>query len=242
VFDAPDLLSMRWEDVLFAHWPVDPDAVAATLPASLSVDTRDGQAWLGVIAFVMRDVGPRGVPVGLSFPELNLRTYVVHEDGRPGIYFYNLDADDRLGVPVARSLFGLPYYRAQMSVEREDGESVRFRSSRVHEGVSPAGFDATYAPAGEAFTPDSGSLAAFLTERYRFYAVGGDGLLPSVDLEGETVYAGDVAHDRWTLRDADAEIRRNDLFAAAGFDHPEGDPVCYYGAGLDVTAGSVQRR
>ena len=232
---------MRWEDVLFAHWPVDPAVVAPTLPDALSVDTRDGRAWLGVVAFVMREIGPRGLPIGLSFPELNLRTYVVHEDGRPGIYFYNLDADDRLGVPVARSLFGLPYYRAEMSVERGDDDAIRFRSSRVHEGVPPAGFDATYAPRGDLFTPDPDGLAAFLTERYRFYAVGGDGLLPRVEPSGETVYAGDVAHDPWTLRDADVELRRNDLFEAAGFDHPEGDPVCHYGAGLDVRAGRVRR-
>lgn len=237
---GPTALSMRWEDVLFAHWPVDPEVVAPTLPDALAVDSYDGRAWLSVVAFVMSDLRPRFAPVGLSFPELNLRTYVVHEEGPPGIYFYNLDADDRVGVPVARNLFGLPYYRADMSVDRA-GDGVRFRSSRRHGDAPPAEFDGTYRPTGEPFVPESGSLAHFLTERYRFYAASSGGLLPGADLEGDTVYAGSVAHDPWTLRDAEAEFRRNDLFRAAGFDDPPGAPVCHYGAGIDVTAGRVRR-
>ncbi|MFC7174494.1 DUF2071 domain-containing protein [Haloplanus litoreus] len=34
-------LTMCWEDVWFAHRPVDPWVVAPTLPEGLTVDTRD---------------------------------------------------------------------------------------------------------------------------------------------------------------------------------------------------------
>ena len=98
-----DLLSMTWRDLLFAHWPVAAETVARRLPAGLSVDTHDGDAYLGVVPFVMADIGPRGLPLGLSFGELNLRTYVT-VDGDPGVYFFNLDADDRVGVRIARSV------------------------------------------------------------------------------------------------------------------------------------------
>lgn len=237
--DRPTALSMRWGDVLFAHWPVDAGVVQQSLPDGLVADSFEGDAYLSVVAFVMSDIAPRGLPVGLSFPELNLRTYVTHEDGPPGIYFYNLDADDRLGVPIARTLFGLPYYRATMDVARfHDG--LRFRSRRIHEGVPPASFDATYRPVGEPRQPEPGTLDAFLAERYRFYAVGRD-RLPAVDLGGDQLYAGEIAHDRWTVQDADAEFVRNDLFEAAGFDVPEGEPICRYGPGIDVTAGRVRR-
>jgi uncharacterized protein YqjF (DUF2071 family) len=228
------LLSMTWRDVFFAHWPVDPGIVADSLPPGLAVDTDEaGRAWLSVVGFVMADIGPRGVPVGLSFPELNLRTYVRHESG-PGIYFYNLDADDWLGVPLARRLFQLPYYRASMDVTERDG-AVRFRSERTHEGVPPARFDATVTPRGEGTTaadwPRANAPAAFLVERYRFYASGDDGAL----------YSGDVSHDPWRLQRADIEIRRNDLFAAAGFDRPDGEPVVQYSRSLPVTAGRLRR-
>lgn len=110
-------LEMTWRDALFCHWPVDPAVVSGTLPDRLSAATHEGDAYLSVVAFVMDDIRPPGAPVELSFPELNLRTYVVGPDG-PGVYFYNLDADDRLGVAVARRLFALPYYRAEMDVAR----------------------------------------------------------------------------------------------------------------------------
>ena len=97
-----DLLRMRWDDVVFAHWRVTPEVVAARLPDELTVATYDGDAWLGVVGFVMSEIRPRGVPVGRSFPELNLRTYVTGPDGGRGVYFFSLDAADRLGVSMGR--------------------------------------------------------------------------------------------------------------------------------------------
>jgi hypothetical protein len=224
--DVPRVLSMRWRDGLFAHWPVEPSVVAPTLPDALSVRTYDGRAWLGVVPFEMTDIRPAGAPTGLTFPELNLRTYVEH-DGRPGVYFYNLDADDPVGVPVARRLFRLPYYRAEMRVRR-DGDAVTFRSRRTHEGAPPARFDATYRPVGDPFVPAAGSLAAFLVENYSFYTL------------GDRLYRGDIDHEPWTLRPAEATLRANTLFEAAGFDRPEGEPRCHYAAPLDVTAGPIR--
>jgi len=224
-------LEMTWRDGLFLHWAVAPETITETLPDSLSVATHDGNAYLGVVAFVMDDIRPRGAPLGLSFPELNLRTYVVGPNG-PGVYFYNLDADDRLGVSVARRLFALPYYRAVMDVTRTgDGDSnaIRFTSRRTHAGVPPAQFDATYEPTGESFTSDPGSLDAFLLENYRFYA------------DGNRLYCGEIGHDPWRLREATADVRTNTLFEANGFDHPEGDPLVRYAEPIDVSADRIRR-
>ncbi|WP_299330480.1 YqjF family protein [Haloplanus sp.] len=223
------LLSMRWEDVLFAHWAVDPAVVAVTLPDGLTVDTYDGDAYLGVVGFRMRSIRPRGLPVGLSFPELNLRTYVRSDDG-PGVYFYNLDAPDRIGVALARGLFKLPYYRAEMDVD-DTAEGVRFRSRRTHSGVLPARFDATYRPTTTATTADPGSLDSFLTERYRFYT----------ESDGGRCYRGEIKHPPWELSDATLTTRENTLFEANGFDRPTGDPRLRYAAAVDVTAGRIRR-
>jgi uncharacterized protein YqjF (DUF2071 family) len=231
-------LEMTWRDGLFAHWPVDPSTVAASLPDRLSVATHEGDAYLGVVPFVMDDIRPRGLPTGLSFPELNLRSYVEGPNG-PGVYFHSLDADDRLGVAVARGPFRLPYYRAETDVRRggsdwgdnEGDRSVRFTSRRVHEGAPHARFDATYAPAGEAFTPEPGSLPAFLLENYRFYTAGSSGRL----------YVGEIDHEPWTLRPAEAEVRANTLFAANGFEAPDGEPVLHYAEPIEVTADRLRR-
>ncbi|WP_338739166.1 DUF2071 domain-containing protein [Haloplanus salilacus] len=223
------LLAMRWEDVLFAHWAVDPGVVAATLPEGLTVDTDDGDAYLGVVGFRMRSIRPRGFPVGLSFPELNLRTYVRADDG-PGVYFYNLDAADRIGVAVARGLFRLPYYRAEMDVDDRSDGTIAFRSRRVHSGAPSARFDADYRPRGdpEPVAPDS--LAAFLTERYRFYTAS----------DGGRLYRGTIEHPPWDLAEATLSVRENTLFEVNGFDHPEGDSLVHYAPGVDVTAGPIR--
>jgi uncharacterized protein YqjF (DUF2071 family) len=224
------LLSMRWADVLFAHWPVSPERVAATLPDGLDVDTYDGDAYLGVVGFRMESIRPRGAPIGRSLPELNLRTYVRADDG-PGVYFYNLDADDRIGVSLARGLFRLPYYRAAMQVDDRDDGACRFRSRRTHRGAPSARFDASYRPTGEAEPIEPGSLDAFLTERYRFYT----------ESDGGRLYRGEIEHPPWELSGATLTIRENALFEANGFDRPEGDPHVRYSPGLDVTAGRIRR-
>jgi len=227
------LLSMTWRDTLFLHWPVEPETVRERLPARLDLDTFDGRAWLGVVAFVMEDIGPRGVPLGLTFPEVNLRTYVRDEE-RSAIYFFNLDADDPLGVPVARWLYRLAYYRADVDVARRDDEVV-FRSRRTHPGVPSARFDAIYGPAPDAepFGPDPGTLASFLAERYRFYTASENG--------SGRLYYGDINHEPWELREGRADVRTNTLFEANGFDHPSGEPRCHYCPAIDVRAGLVRR-
>jgi uncharacterized protein YqjF (DUF2071 family) len=226
------LLSMRWDHVCFAHWAVDPAVVAPTLPDRLTVDTRDGRAYLGVVGFRMSSIRPRGCPraLGRSFPELNLRTYVRGDDGG-GVYFYNLDAADPLGVLLARGLFRLPYYRAEMRLRAEADGSVRLRSRRTARSAPPARFDATYRQTGDPEPVAADSLSAFLTERYRFYT----------ESDGSRLYRGRIDHPPWRLSDATLDVRTNGLFEANGFDRPDGDPLVHYSPGTDVTAGLLRR-
>jgi len=219
---GPTLLRMRWEDVLFAHWPVEPAVVRDRLPPEVALDTFDGRAWLGVVPFVMADIRPRGVPVGRSFPELNLRTYVRHGGDR-GVYFFSLDAGDRLGTAVARTAFGLAYRSAETDVRRR-GTSVCFRSRR--RGEPSLRFDATYGPDGEPFDARERPLTRFLVERYRFFAPLRGGL-----------FVGTIDHDPWTLRPGRLELRQEDCFRANAFAPPAGDPTVHYCPGIDVTAG-----
>src|SRR5262245_44141643 len=85
----------RWRHLLFLHWEVPADAIARVLPEGLEVDTFDGKAFVGVVAFTMLDVAPAWAPAvpGISdFHELNVRTYV-HRAGRePAVWFMSLDA------------------------------------------------------------------------------------------------------------------------------------------------------
>jgi len=224
-------LHMGWRDVLFASWPVDPAGVDPHVPDAMTLDTYDGRAWLSVVPFTNVDVRPSWLPTGwgLPLPELNLRTYVVCEDV-PGVYFFSLDAQGVLGVLGARTVHHLPYYYARISLARDDGR-IRFRSRRLHPGSRPVHLRATYGPTGEQFAAQTGSLAVFLTERYRYY---------TGDQRGAVRYA-DVSHEPWPLYDADVRFDENTLFEANGFAQPDAEPVHYYSPGVDTLASRSER-
>src|SRR5215218_4796419 len=123
--DSSWVMGQTWDDLLFAHWRVSADAVRAQLPDGLEVDEHDGSAWLGVTPFVVTGLRARGMlplPFVSSFLELNVRTYVIR-DGKPGIWFFSLDASSQFAVEAARRLYRLPYFRARITCRRR-GERI----------------------------------------------------------------------------------------------------------------------
>jgi uncharacterized protein len=212
---GPWIMTQTWNDLLFAHYPVAVDIARRLVPARFQIEHYNGTAWLGVVPFHMTDVRVRALPPipGTSaFHELNVRTYVT-VDAKPGVYFFSLDAGSALAVWGARRL-GLPYYHADMSLER-DGLDVLYQSRRqqVH-----ATFAAAYRPVGGAFPPEPGSLEHFLTERYCLYAVS----------RGGRPYRLDIHHRPWLLQPASAEISRSSVISAAGFSPGPVSPVLHY--------------
>ncbi len=218
---------MRWRDLLFAHWPIEVEALRPLVPAALEIDTFDGRAYLGIVPFQMEDVAPRGLPAmpGISaFPEVNVRTYVRHA-GVDGVLFLSLDAGDRLAVEGARRGFHLPYYNASMSIER-DGDRVHFRSERRDRRGRPTSIDVRYGPIGPAALADAGSLEDWLTARYRLFAVDGRGRLTRTE----------IRHAPWPLRPAKAEFMEETLAAAQGIRLPDEPPHLLLADRLDVRA------
>jgi uncharacterized protein len=220
---SPWVMAQTWRHLLFAHWRVSEDALRALVPPQLPIDTADGSAWIGVTPFGIQALRAHGTPPlpGLSsFPELNVRTYV-SVDGKPGIYFFSLDAASRLAVEAARRIYRLPYFHARMSIERDTGE-ITYRSRRKHD-AAPAAFEGRYRPLGPAFRPAAGSLAHWLTERYCLYTLD----------EGQRVMRGDIQHPPWNLRQATADIAENTMTAPLGLEL-SGDPLLHYAARQDV--------
>lgn len=218
------ILRQSWLDLLFAHWPVSADVLARLLPAGVAVDLHEGEAWLGVVPFRLRDLGPRGlpgVPGATHFLELNVRTYVRVGDS-PGVWFFSLDAASSLAVAGARTFFGLPYFRADMSFDR-DGEWRVYRSRRRR---GEAAFEGRYRPAGPAEPAAPGSLEAFLVERYRLFTT-----------RGGVPFRVEVRHDPWPLRPAEAEISVETTAAAAGIVLPDRTPLLQFVDRLDVRTG-----
>ena len=121
------LLLMGWRQLLFLHWAWNPAEIQKTLPRGLFVDTFGGQAWLGIVPFFMRRVHPRGLPClpWLSnFLELNVRTYVYNNSGRPGIWFYSLVCNQPVAVELAKRCFHLNYVHGRMHAQRRSKRNV----------------------------------------------------------------------------------------------------------------------
>lgn len=141
---------------LYAHWPVAPEALRASVPDPLTLDTYDGSAGLGITPFLMSGLRPRRLParVGISFPELHLRTYVRH-GGTPGVFLFGLDIGNRLVAALARRVSGVPYHPAAATV-RPVGIEVRYASRRRgDERVRFAATDRQRSRAGPTPTPSS---------------------------------------------------------------------------------------
>lgn len=227
----PSSMVQRWNDLLFAHWPVRPEMLNGRLPAAVEVDLYDGAAWLGMVPFTMDRVRSRvigdlamGVPGASAFPELNLRTYArSRRTGLAGVYFFSLDAASLLAVVGARTLFHLPYIWARMQSEHGPDGTVRYRSSRLL-GRQRATFTATYRGNGVVEPSAPGSIEAFLTERYCLFTESRSRLL-----------VGDIHHLPWPLERAEAEFAQNELAAANGLMLPGGTaPLLHFSRELEV--------
>ncbi len=228
----PWVMRMTWSELLFAHWSLEPSAVARWLPRGLELDVRDGRAWVGVVPFLMSDVAPRclpAVPKLSRFLELNLRTYVT-VDGKPGVWFFSLDAENPLAVRVARATFSLPYMDARMDLKKEDSGSISYRSERTHRGEQPAEFDADYSATTESYPAQPGTLEHWLTARYCLYSCNSRGQL----------FRGEIDHEPWQLARAEWTLRRNSIGAPWQFDL-SGPPHLLFAEAIEVRAWLATR-
>jgi uncharacterized protein len=229
--DRPWAMRMRWCDLLFAHWTVDAAIVRRLIPAGLELDLFDGCAYVGAVPFRMEGVKPRGTPAlrGLhAFPELNLRTYV-NSAGKPGVWFFSLDAGQKLAVRVARRFFHLPYFDAKFVIGIVNG-GVEYSAVRTHRGAPNASFAAKYHPVGATYRSTKGSLDSWLTDRYCLYAA---------DREGR-VYRGEIDHAPWPLQHAAAEVGINTLGDWLGIEMKGPPQTLHFAKSLDVRAWLVE--
>jgi uncharacterized protein YqjF (DUF2071 family) len=226
---GPWVMQQKWHDLLFAHWALAPDEVRPLVPAELELDLHEGKAWVAVTPFWMSGVRPRGFPAlpWLSrFPELNVRTYVTR-GGKPGVFFFSLDAARLPAVWAARVGFNLPYFHAQMKVGGTNPIEYSCRRRRLR---MEAEFHGIYRPTGPAAPAVAGTLEHFLTERYCLYTVTKSG-----------VYRAVIHHAPWALQPAEARIEKNTVAQAAGISLPEEPPHLLFSREIRVLVWLPER-
>jgi len=179
-------LTARWVDLCLFTYAVPPDVLAPRLPAGLSLDTRDGHAFVSLVAFDFLDTRVFGVgwPGFRNFPEINLRFYVRQGDRR-GVVFIRELVPLRTVAYVAQAIYNEPYQAVQMEsrVQRESGRIEAVHRLRVGRKVHRVRLLAADAP----FRPSDDSVEHFFKEhRWGFGS----------DTQGRaTVY--EVIHEVW---------------------------------------------
>ncbi|MFK8002299.1 MAG: YqjF family protein [Polyangiales bacterium] len=214
--------TQRWRDLLFVHWPVDEESLRAAVPPELELDSFGGRYYVGVVPFLMRDIRAAWMPsfTAMNFLETNLRTYVVY-DGRPGVWFFSLEASSRLAVSVARAVWKLPYHHANMHASR-DGQRIQYES--VRRDASGAELSVDFEVGAALGASEPGTLEYFLLERYLLFSK-----------RGERVFEGQVHHPPYVAHEARLRSLTESLVDVAGITKLRGaDPLVHYSGGVDV--------
>jgi uncharacterized protein YqjF (DUF2071 family) len=119
-------LTAHWSHLFLATYPVPPGLLEERLPPGLELDTRDGQAFVSLVAFEFLDTRVLGLPWPgyRDFTELNLRFYVRHGDDR-GVVFVREFVPHHLVAWLARALYNEPYRAAPLTSScREEGDRL----------------------------------------------------------------------------------------------------------------------
>lgn len=177
----------EWNNAIFLHWRADAAMLKNMVPASVQLDTFNGEAWVSLVAFTMQHICPRQLPhlsFISNFHEINLRTYVTDGEHH-GVYFLSIEAGKLLSAYLSRTLSGLPYQKARMS--REYGKHYSYNSINPRTGNF---LDIDFS-IGDKLSAKT-ELDTWLTERYYLY----------MD-KGSSVSIFPVHHPEWELKNID---------------------------------------
>ncbi|HBB86599.1 MAG TPA: hypothetical protein DC047_03175 [Blastocatellia bacterium] len=212
------VMYQNWGKLLFMHWRIEEKLLRRLIPDALDIDTFDGSAWIGVIPFTMWGIRASflpPIPGTSAFHELNVRTYVTL-NGVSGVWFFSLDAANRLAVSAARKFYGLPYFNAKMALE-QDGSRIQYSSTRADRRGPAAHLRATWTIGAELPPSAPSSLEFFLTERYCLYT-----------RRKKELFRARIHHQPWLLQKAQLNSLDSTMIESHGLPPPEGDPLLHY--------------
>lgn len=271
--DGQWAMTQTWNDLLFMHYAVEPAVLRALVPDVLTLDLYEGNAWLSITPFWISNLRPPGlpsVPVVSRFPELNVRTYATYE-GKPGVYFFSLDAGSLSAVWGARMFYRLPYWHAAMKVKVR-AAAARADESEVLIDASPSAVSSRSAsPIADVGYPGRedhvteleyscrrihGPKAGKQMPQFRgVYAPlrpikrATPGSLSEFLAERYCLYAwnrgrlyrAEIHHLPWPLQMADADLEINTMAAPAGIPLPERPDLMQFSRSIKVLIWGPER-
>ena len=224
------LLLQNWENLIFMHWAVNKNILNQYIPKGLKLDLYNGQAYVGVIPFMMKNVRPRwgfSIPFISDFPEFNLRTYV--RSGKvKGVFFLTLDAQSIITRMFASNFYYLPYKYSRGFIKREDN-IYYWKSKRL---IGDYNLEGSCEGLGEYFYASRGSLEEFFFERYYLFV-----------LANKKIRKGYIHHDPWKIKKAKPILINNNFLKSYSLSiknvlNPD---FCHVSDGVSVKAWSLEK-
>jgi uncharacterized protein YqjF (DUF2071 family) len=158
-------LTAQWRNLFLATYAVPPALLEKRLAPGLSLDLRDGSAFVSLVAFEFQRTRVLGIPwPGFTdFAELNLRFYVRLGEER-GVMFVREFVPQRFVAWVARVRYNEPYLAAPLTAGRhEDSEQIRMDYRLTYAGRQHR----IQVTGGKpAFRPEETSLEHFFKEHH----------------------------------------------------------------------------
>ncbi|PWA07930.1 DUF2071 domain-containing protein [Pueribacillus theae] len=226
----PWVMTQEWEHLLMIHWPVTASLLKKQIPEQLELDTFEKTAWISYVLFQVNDAKIRSlpkIPYLHSFIELNVRTYVTYK-GKPGVYFFSLDANKRPIVFAAKIGALLPYRFADIAFHQENS-GFCFKTKRKHSDRLKDNFESYYRSTSDPFFPSPHSLDYWLLERYCFWTT-----------KGKWVFRGDIHHDKWKVTTAKAKIVENTMASFLPRSSFQTKPLLHYTSNKKVFAWPIK--
>lgn len=221
--NLPWILQQTWENVLFIHYPIHPKALQKYVPGCLTLDSFNGMCWVGIVLFSVNKNRVRIFPAITGtdqFIQMNVRTYVT-VNGKPGVYFLSIDTSNRFAAKLAKMVYLLPNYHADMTLQ-PDGCFVDFHSIRTQNKHSQ--LQCRYRAISKPFHVRTGTLDEWLIERYCLYNLNRKGQLVRCDL----------SHAPWQLHQAEATILKNTMLSNQFISVESIDPIFHFSKKQDA--------
>lgn len=192
------LFHAGWERTVFIHYEVDPAALQPQVPFPL--DTRNGQAYVSLVAFTLSRLRfAIGGPPLTTHGFLNVRTYIPGN----GIYFLAEWLPNPFCVFLGPRLYGLPYRSGTLVYDhRHEGGRLH---GRVESRDGVLDFAAPIDPLARFEPCLKGTLDEFLLERYTAFTRRGD---------DERLFR--VWHQPWPQVPIDLTVQDESLVASTG--------------------------
>lgn len=123
-------LTAEWRYLIMANYEVSPELLAPRVPAGTEIDLHEGKCFVSLVGFMFLDTRVLNflIPFHTNFEEVNLRFYVRRQtegEIRRGVVFVKEIVPRTAIAMIARTLYGEPYERWQMSHFR-DALHVRY--------------------------------------------------------------------------------------------------------------------